>query len=126
VGFTPRHEATQKLFYALQQLGVLERLHDKVFDAIHRQSRAMVSEEDQVRFVTAQGVDGARFREALGSAWVAARMKAATQLSDDYDIDGVPTLGIHGRFMTSPAMTSSRQRTLAVADALIQRCREGR
>ena len=126
VGFTPRHVATQRLFYALQALGELERLHAKVFDAIHRRSRRLSSEDAQRRFVAAEGVDEARFLEVLRSSGVATQVEAATRLADAYDVDSVPTLGIHGRFATGPAMTSSRQRTLAVADALIERCREGR
>lgn len=125
VGFAPRHVATQKFFYALEELGQRQRLHAKIFDAIHRQSRQLVSAEDQVAFVTEQGVDGTRFLQALHSPEVEARAQAATRLSDAYDVAGVPSMGIHGHFYTSASMASSRQRLLGVADVLIQRCREG-
>ncbi|MCW5632414.1 MAG: thiol:disulfide interchange protein DsbA/DsbL [Rubrivivax sp.] len=126
VGFTARHVATQKLFYALEELGQRERLHAKIYEAIHDRSRVLLSEQEQRDFVTEQGIDGARFVQALRSPQVEARAQAATRLVDAYDVAGVPSLGIHGRFYTSTALASTRQRLLAVADALIQRCREGR
>jgi len=126
VGFTPRHVMTQRLFYALAEIGEGERLHAKVFDAIHRRSRSLSGEREQIEFVASEGVDRDKFAQALRSPRVAAQMQAATELTDAYDVDGVPTLGIHGRFFTNSGMAGTRQRTLAVADALIQRCREGR
>jgi thiol:disulfide interchange protein DsbA len=126
VGFTPRHEATQRLFYALAEIGEVERLHAKVFDAIHRRARPLLSEREQTEFVAAEGADAQKFALALRSPRVAAQMRSATELSDAYEVDRVPTLGIHGRFYTNAGMAGSRQRALAVADALIRRCREGR
>ena len=48
----------------------------------------------------------------------------AKQAFDAYKIDGVPTLGIHGRWFTSGSLTGSNDRALAVADYLIQRARK--
>jgi thiol:disulfide interchange protein DsbA len=45
-------------------------------------------------------------------------------LSEAYKIDGVPALGIQGRFYTSGALAGSHERALAVADFLIQRARQ--
>jgi thiol:disulfide interchange protein DsbA len=49
----------------------------------------------------------------------------ATRHVDAFDVAGVPSLGIHGRFYTSTALASTRERLLAIADASIQRCRQG-
>jgi thiol:disulfide interchange protein DsbA len=51
-------------------------------------------------------------------------VRQAKQAFDAYKIDGVPTLGIHGRWFTSGSLTGSAERALAVADHLIQRARK--
>jgi thiol:disulfide interchange protein DsbA len=125
VGFTRRHEATMLLYYALESLGQIERLHRAIFDAIHRDGRRLLTEADQLAFVTAQGVDGAQFTAALKSQEVGLRAVAAKRLTDAYRIEGVPSLGVHGRYVTAPSMVGSHAKTLAVADALVGRVRLG-
>jgi thiol:disulfide interchange protein DsbA len=125
VGFSARHTATAKLFYTLEALGVQESLHAKLFTAIHRARQPIVAESDMLAFVKANGVDGAKFSEAFKSFSVATKANVAKNLSNSYNVDGVPMLGIHGRFTTAPSMAGSHERALAVADFLIDRVRRG-
>lgn len=125
VGFSRRHEATMLLFYALESLGQVDRLHRAVFDAIHRDGRRLLTEAEQLAFVTAHGVDGARYSAALKSQEVGRRAVAAKRLADAYRIDGVPSLGIQGRWVTAPALAGGPAQALAVADALIAQVRRG-
>jgi len=41
----------------------------------------------------------------------------------DYDIDGVPTLVVQGKYVTGPAQTNSLPGTLTVLDALVAQVR---
>jgi thiol:disulfide interchange protein DsbA len=123
VGFTARHVAAQKLYYALENMGQIEALHKKIFNAIHLQNQRLIAESDMVAFVSANGVDGAKFTEAFRSFQVSTQATKAKQLTDAYKIDGVPALGIHGRFYTSGSLAGTHERALAVADFLIQRAR---
>lgn len=125
VGFTARHQAAQKMFYALEAMGQLPALHRKIFAAIHVQNRRLNTEADMTAFVSANGVDGAKFTEAFRSFQVATAANKARQLTDAYRIDGVPAMGIHGRFFTSGALAGSHERALVVADFLIQQVRRG-
>lgn len=124
VGFTARHQAAQKLFYALENMGKLEALHKRIFAAVHVQNQRLLSESEQLAFVTANGVDGAKFTEMVRSFQVATQCNRAKQLTDAYKIDGVPALGIQGRFYTSGALAGSHDRALAVAEFLIDRARK--
>jgi len=125
VGFSARHQLTQKLFYALEDMGKLDAtLHKKIFAAIHVQNQNLLSEQAQVAFVSANGVDGAKFSEMWRSFQVATQCTKAKQLTDAYKIDGVPALGVQGRFYTSGSLAGSNERSLAVADFLIQRIRQ--
>ena len=125
VGFSAVHEAHQRLFYTLEAMGRLEAMHARVFAAIHQQRQRLEREAEQVAFLTAQGVDAARFGEFSRSFGVQTKMRQAKQLSDAYKIDGVPTIGVHGRFYTAGSLTGSSESALAVADFLIGRARKG-
>jgi thiol:disulfide interchange protein DsbA len=125
VGFTARHVLAQKLFYALEEMGQLPALHRRIFAAVHVQNRRMSTENDIMAWVKEQGVDMGKFGDAWKSFQVATKASKAKQLTDAYKIDGVPALGIHGRFFTSGALAGSHDRALAVADFLIQTARKG-
>ena len=123
VGFSVPHQLHQRLFYALEGMGQLEALHRRIFAAMHVQGNRMLTEKDVVAWVSAQGVDGERFAAEMRSMSVDTRARQARQLSDAYRIDGVPTLGVQGRFFTSGTLAGSFERALAVTDFLIQRVR---
>ena len=123
VGFTARHQVTQRLFYALQEMGQLQALHRRVFAAVHVQGRRMGTESEVMAWMKEQGVDMARFTDLYKSFQVNTMSTKARQLSDAYKIDGVPALGVQGRFWTAASLAGSHERALAVADLLIQRSR---
>jgi len=115
----------QKLFYALEELGVREAMQRKVFNAIHVENRRINSEADITAFVAANGVDRAKFSDAFKSFAVNTKLNRGKQVSNAYKIDGVPAIGIQGRYYTSATLAGSHERALAVADYLIQRARQG-
>jgi thiol:disulfide interchange protein DsbA len=120
VGFTARHQIAQKAFYALEELGQLETLHSRIFAAIHVQHAPLNSEKAYLDFVSANGVDGAKFTAAFRGFSVNTKANRARQLSEAYKIDGVPAVGINGRFYTSGSLAGDHLRTLAVTDYLIK------
>lgn len=125
VAFTAAHEPYQRIYFALEALGLVETMQRKVFAAIHVGRKRLDKEADILALMTANGVDAAKFSDAFKSFSVQAKVRQARQLSDAYKIDGVPTLGVHGRFFTSPSLTGGHERALAVANELIQRVRKG-
>ena len=120
VGFMAPHQLHQKLFYALEEMGQLPAMHRKVFNAIHQQNKRLGSESEIIAFANASGVDGAKLAEAMKSFSVSTKANRAKQLADAYKIDGVPALGINGRFYTSATLAGTHERAVAVADFLIQ------
>jgi thiol:disulfide interchange protein DsbA len=123
VGFTARHQATQKLYYTLQVMGVLDVMHPRVFSAIHLLHQHLLGEAEMVAFAAANGIDGAKFADTLRSFQVSNLANKARSLSDAYKCDAVPMLGVNGRWTTSGALAGSNERSLAVVDFLIQRIR---
>ena len=123
-GFTATYQLHQKVFYALEEIGQLDALHGKIFNAIHVQQKRLNSDSDVVAYLATQGVDEAKFSAAMKSFGVNTKVNRAKQLSEGYKIDGVPTLGVQGRFYTSVSLAGGPDRAVAVTDFLIQRARQ--
>ena len=116
----------QRIFYALDSLGLLATMHRKVFYAIHNERIKLDKPAEIVAFMDRHGVEAARFRPAFDSFAVQTKAKQATQLAAAYKIDGVPALGVQGRYYTSVSLAGSNDKALAVTDLLLQRVRKGR
>lgn len=126
VGFVARYQAHQRMFYALEEMGQLATIHRRFFTAIHVQGRRFNNDADVLAYVKEQGVDADRFSNLVKSFQVTTKANRARQLTDAYKIDGVPTVGVHGRFYTSAALAGSHERALAVVDVLMQRIRQNK
>lgn len=117
--FSPMHTYHARIYYALELMGKVEAFHTKVFAAIHVQHQRLDKDADVAAFFTAQGLDGQKVLQTMKSFTVEGKLRQAKALAQGYKIDGVPTLGIQGRFTTSAAMTGSEPRLYATADMLI-------
>lgn len=118
-------QAHQQLYYTLETMGLAETLNDKVFAAIHVDKNRLDQPEAMADLVAKNGGDRARFLETYKSFGLRARVQRGTQLAAAYKIDGVPMIGVAGRFLTAPSMVGSNAGALKVADALIDRVRKG-
>ncbi|HZT55295.1 MAG TPA: thiol:disulfide interchange protein DsbA/DsbL [Burkholderiaceae bacterium] len=118
------YAAHQRLFYALDSLGLVPALQRKVFYAIHVERQRLDNPGEISAFATKNGIDAAKLLEAYSSFGTQAKLKQANQLVDGYKIDGVPALGIQGRFYTSGTLAGDNERALAVTDFLLQRLRK--
>ena len=124
VAFNAAQEPAQRLYFALEALGLVDTLHRKVFATMHVEHKRLDKDAEISEFASKNGLDPAKLLDAMKSFSVATKVRQARQLSEAYRIEGVPTLGIHGRFMTSPSIAGSPERALAVADALILQARK--
>jgi thiol:disulfide interchange protein DsbA len=116
----------QRFFYALEALGKLDELHGKVFDAIHKQGLPLTRQQPIVDWVAKQGIDPQKFTELYNSFAVSAKARRATELQDQYGIDGVPAMGVAGRYYTDGTLTAGNVRMLQVVDYLIGETRKSR
>ena len=125
VAFRDDFAPQQRLFYALEAMGKLDELHRKVFYAIHVEKQGINKDETIVEWAGKQGLDKAKFAEVYKSFAVASKVRRATQLQDAFKVEGVPALGIAGRFYTDGSLAGSMERALAVAEYLIAEVRKG-
>jgi protein dithiol oxidoreductase (disulfide-forming) len=116
----------QKLFYALEAMGVGNEVHAKVFKAIHEQHLPLGNDAATATFATAIGVDKAKLLDAMKGFSVSLKLGPANQSAKSYQIEGVPTLVVNGRYETSPEMAKGDVQALRVVDALIQKVKTQR
>ncbi|HSO06500.1 MAG TPA: thiol:disulfide interchange protein DsbA/DsbL [Pelomicrobium sp.] len=123
----PTWVAGAKIFYALEALGELDRLNDAVYEAIHVDQIDLLGNE-QVLFdwMAKKGVDRKKFADTYGSFGVQGKVSRAMQITRDYQLRGVPTVVVEGRYLTSGTYTGSPQNTVSVMDQLIKKAREER
>jgi thiol:disulfide interchange protein DsbA len=123
VAFSALHETHSKIFYTLETMGLVEQLHRKVFAAIHVQHKRLDKDNDIEAFATENGVDGKKFIEIFKSFAVQTKVRQAKQLSDGYKIDGVPAIGVQGRYWTSLGLAGGPDQALQVVNFLVQKTR---
>lgn len=122
-----RGDTHQKIFYTLEAMGRAEALNAKVFDEIHQRNNPLAGLPDAAEWARKQGLDVAKFEAAWNSFGVQTQQKRANALVAGYRVDGVPTFGINGRYVTSPAMVGgSHVRALQVVDFLIAQERKAK
>jgi protein dithiol oxidoreductase (disulfide-forming) len=119
IAFDASFVPQQRLFYSLEAMGLLEKLHAKVFAAIHVQKLPLASGEAITEWVGKNGVDQAKFVAQYNSFGVVTKAQRASQLQNAYKVEGVPALGVAGRFYTDGGLAKSMERALQVVESLV-------
>ena len=125
VAFNASFVPQQKLFYTLEGMGKLEALHAKVFRAVHVEKAKLAKDDEILAWVTQQGVDAAKFKEVYGSFSVANQVRRASQLQDSYGVEGVPSMGVAGKYYTDGTMAGSMSNVIQVVEYLASTARKG-
>lgn len=115
-----------KAYYAMEQLGVLEKLHSKLFEAIHKQRTLRPDDEAAtIDWITKQGgLDRKKVEAAFNSFSMNTKLMKAAQIFRASGATGVPALIIDGKYLTSSTMAGGNPQALQVADYLIERARQ--
>lgn len=114
----------QRLYFAIEALGLVDTLHRKVFSAIHLERNMLDTPEKILDFAAKNGVDRAKMSELLNSFTIQNKARQASALSEGYKIDGTPAMGINGQFYTSGTLAGGNDRSLAVTDYLVAQMRK--
>jgi len=122
----PDWTAGGRAFYAMEALGVAEKLHAPLFDAIHKQHSVKPNDDAAlIDWITKQsGLDRKKVEEAYNSFSVNTKVMRATQLFRASGATGVPALIIDGKYLTSSSLAGGNEEALKVADYLIEKARK--
>lgn len=125
VAFNASFVPQQKLYYTLQAMDNFDALHVKVFHAIHVERNRLAKDEDIFNWVAKQGVDVKKFKEIYNSFNVASQVRKATALQQAYDVEGVPSMGVAGRYYTDGPRAGSMPNVLRVVEFLAAQSAKG-
>lgn len=118
VAFNASFVPLQKLYFTLEGMGKVADLHAKVFRAIHVEKVKLAKDEEIMAWIATQGVDMAKFKEIYGSFTVSNQVRRASQLQDSYGVEGVPSMGVAGRYYTDGTMAGNMPTVLQVVEFL--------
>ncbi len=107
-----------KVFYTLKELGILDKAHKAYFDAIHRDNKHMRSVEELAEFFTQFGADKAKFIATFNSFKVDQLVRKARKLTQEYGIEGVPSIIVNGKYRTDVPMAGSPEELWEVVNKL--------
>jgi len=124
VAFNASFVPQQKLYYALESMDKVAEMHAKVFHAIHVEHLPLNKDDLIFDWIGKQGLDAAKFKEAYNSFTVANNVRKATQLQAAYNVEGVPSIGVAGRYYTDGTLTGTMATVLQVVDHLVQQQRK--
>jgi len=126
VRFRDDFEAQQRAYYVFESLNMVEAMHGKLFHAIHAERQQLNTAQALAVWAGKNGLPEQKFIETFNSFGVASKARRATQLQDAFKVQGVPALGVAGRFYTDGSLTQTMDRALQVAEYLIGEVRRGR
>lgn len=112
-------DAHGQLFVTLDTMGVESKVHAAVFNAIQQEHKKLVTPEDMAEFVATQGVDKAKFLETFNSFAVKGKIAQYKELAKKYEISGVPTMIVNGKYRFDLGTAGGAEQALDVADQLI-------
>lgn len=117
-----------KTFYAMETLGVAEKLHSQLFDAIHKQKVMNPADEKAAIewVIKASGLDRLKVEQAFKSFTINTNLNRAAQLFRASGATGVPSLIIDGKYITSSTMSGGNEEALKTADFIIENVRKDR
>ena len=120
--FSPQWAEFARMFYAAVQLGVLEKVHGGIFEALHERGQNLLDRSIATRFfATTAEVDGKDFEAALTSFSVEGQVQRAVAAGKAYGITGTPSMVVNGKFRIDSRMVGgSYQAMLEVASLLIE------
>ena len=124
--FTDESESYALTFYALQAGGRLAQLHGPVYENHHFDDKRLGEEKNLLDWLTRNGMDAGRFREARNSAENRARVAEGRRIFETYDVKGVPAFAVDGRYLTSARLANGGKEMMDGGEYLVGRAREER
>ena len=118
--FRPDWEIQARTYYALSNMGVIENLHGKIFDAMHKDKKRLNSKEALTNFVVKNGVDRDAFLKEYDSFAVEGMIRKAKKKQTASKIEGVPSIVVNGKYLTSGSMSGSYDNLIKIMNYLIE------
>ncbi|MNE39198.1 Thiol:disulfide interchange protein DsbA precursor [compost metagenome] len=108
-----------QLFLTLESMGVEHKVHTAVFEAIHKEGKKLATPEEMAEFLAPLGVDKDKFLSTYNSFAIKGQIEKAKKLGMAYQISGVPTMVVNGKYRFDIGSAGGPEQALQLADFLI-------
>jgi thiol:disulfide interchange protein DsbA len=119
-------EPFARLYYTLEALGQIERLHWPVYDNFHFEEVKLNDDKVMIDWAARNGIQRDKFVQVYGSPEVTGKVAQARELMKTYDVGAVPTFIVDGKFLTSARLAGGTEQVVRVLDRLVRLAREER
>jgi protein dithiol oxidoreductase (disulfide-forming) len=117
----PRWKLHAQAFYTAEVLEIMNKFHKPFFNAVQNQHRKMATKDEIGKFFEQLDVDAKTFDDAFESFAVQTKVRRAADLTRQYNIDGVPTIIVNGKYRVEAGLAKSYERMISITDGLIAR-----
>lgn len=108
-----------RAYYTAEELGVLDAVHKPIFEAIHKNRKRLDSQSELRKIFSANGVDEDTFDRIYDSDAVTDKVKKSLLMGRRYQIRGVPSIVVNGKYLTGASIAGSFENMLKATDQLV-------
>ena len=119
--FNPSWEPYARAYYTAESLGVLDKTHQPLFDALHRDHLPMRTIDDLAGFYAQNGVDKAKFLATSASFEVESKLARAQTIVKADGVDGTPSIIVNGKYRITGASAGGYPQLIELVDWLVQK-----
>jgi len=123
--FNPTWALHARAFYTAKSLGLFEggkiEFHEAFFDEIHKNKNRLNNKKAIRTFFVRFGVSKEDFNNTFDSFSVNTKVNRAATLSKHYQVQGVPTIIVNGKYRTDGPLAGGRKGIIKVLNFLIRK-----
>lgn len=113
-----------RAYYTAESLGLYEnenhKFHEAFFHEFHERKNSLNTKKSLQAFFARFGVSAEDFENTFVSFAVNTKVNRAAELSKRYQLDGVPSMIVNGKYRVDGPMAGGRSGMLKVLDFLIE------
>ena len=122
--FRSSWELPARAFYTATFLGVFDKMHRPIFEALHVDKRAMDDVASWRELFVDNGVPAADFDKTFKSFAVESGIRKSVVMQGRYGISATPSLVVAGKYRVPAGLSGSYENMIRVALGLAERERE--
>ena len=115
-----------RIFYTLEALGEVERLHQQVYHGYHVEKLRMSQPEVLEEWAERHGIARDKWAAAYRAEETDRKVEQAKAAVRRYAVTGTPSVVVDGRYLTSSAMSETLPGVIPIVEQLIERARTER
>lgn len=119
---SPKRTVFAKAFYTAEAFGVLDKVSEPIFKAIHKERRRINNQKAlQALFAKYAGVSKADFDMVYNSFFTDMKIRRAKEMTKKYGIRGVPAVIVNGKYRLGAQITGGYDNLMKTINYLIEK-----